>query len=144
VIVDPARRAGRWGIRRTGEETNMTQQADFKRRVRARMVKTGESYSAARMHVAAERPSPSNTPALHVTNGDSTVPGLRGTGLAEAILPWRDALHEGPVPDVPDERLRRVRAEFLAGAGAADVGLAGELRDRDRTLAAHREGAYVL
>jgi hypothetical protein len=37
--------------------------------------------------------------ALHVTNGDATVPGLRGTGIAGPILPWRDVLHEGPVSD---------------------------------------------
>jgi hypothetical protein len=47
---------------------------------------------------------------LHVTNGDAAVPGLRGMGLVEPIMPWRDALHEGPVPDVPDEELRRLRA----------------------------------
>ena len=122
----------------------MTQQADFKRRVRARMLKTGESYSAARIHVAAERPRPAGPPALHVTNGNATVPGLRGTGLAQVILTWRDALHEGPVPDVPDERLRRVRAAFLAGADASDVGLESEYLERDRTLAAQRDGEYVL
>jgi hypothetical protein len=82
--------------------------------------------------------------ALHVTNGDATVPGLRGTGLAGAILPWRDVLHEGPVPHVPDEELRRVRAAFLAGEDAADVGTAAELAERDATLAAHRDGAYAL
>ena len=34
----------------------MTKQADFKRRVRARMAKTGESYAAARSQLLAERP----------------------------------------------------------------------------------------
>jgi len=82
--------------------------------------------------------------ALHVTNGDATVPGLRATGLAETIMPWRDVLHEGPVPDVADEELRRVRTAFLAGANAADVGTAAEFAERDRTLEAHRDGEYVL
>jgi hypothetical protein len=82
--------------------------------------------------------------ALHVTNGDCTVPGLRGTGLARAIMPWRDVLHEGPVPDVPDDELRRIRAVFLAGEDADDVGTAAELAERDRTLEAHRDGKYVL
>jgi hypothetical protein len=77
-------------------------------------------------------------PALHVTNGDATVPGLQGTGLVEAVMPWRDVLHEGPVPDVPDDELRRVRAEFLGGDAEA------LLAERDRTLAAHRDGEYVL
>jgi hypothetical protein len=35
----------------------MTRQADFKRRVRARMAKTGESYAAARRHLLAEQPA---------------------------------------------------------------------------------------
>jgi hypothetical protein len=111
----------------------MTKQADLKRRVRARMAKTGESYAAARVHVLASRP----LPALHVTNGDMTVPRLRGTGLAERIMPWRDVLHEGPVPDVPDHELRRIRSAFL--------GVAGDLfAERDRLLEEHRHGDYVL
>jgi Domain of unknown function (DUF1835) len=76
---------------------------------------------------------------LHVTNGDATVPGLRGTGLAEPILVWRDVLHEGPVPDVPDDELRRIRAAFLAGEGADDIGTHEEFERRDRTLEEHDE-----
>ena len=34
----------------------MTRQADFKRRVRARMGKTGESYAAARAHLLSTHP----------------------------------------------------------------------------------------
>ena len=70
--------------------------------------------------------------------------GLRGTGLAHEILPWRDVLHEGPVPDVPDDELRRVRAAFLSGEDAADVGTVAEFESRDRELEAHRDGEYVL
>ena len=102
----------------------MTKQADLKRRVRTRMAKTGESYASARTHVLAARPEPKRAAgrgALHLTNGDATVPGLRGTGLADTILPWRDVLHEGPVPDVPDEVLRRIRTAFLAGEGSESV-----------------------
>jgi hypothetical protein len=82
--------------------------------------------------------------ALHLTNGDSTVPGILGTGLAETVLPWRDVLHEGPVPDVPDAELRRIRARFLTGEVAGEIGTLRELERRDRTLAEHREGEYVL
>jgi len=120
----------------------MTRQADFKRRVRERMAKTGESYATARVHVLADRPQAAA--ALHVTNGDATVPGLLGTGLTETILPWRDILHEGPVPDVPAAELRRIRAAFLARAYAEDVGTEAELAARDRTLAAGRGSEYVL
>ena len=111
----------------------MTKQADFKARVRARMARTGESYATARAQLLATRP----LPALHVTNGDSTVLGLRGTGLAERVMPWRDVLHEGPVPDVPDAELRRIRCAFLG----VDADL---FADRDRLLAEHRHGEYVL
>ena len=111
----------------------MTKQADFKARVRARMARTGESYATARAHLLATRP----LPALHVTNGDATVPGLRGTGLAERIMPWRDGLHEGPVPDVPDAELRAIRAGYLDVSPAV-------IEERDRTLEEHRHGEYVL
>jgi Domain of unknown function (DUF1835) len=122
----------------------MTKQADLKRRVRARMAKTGESYAVARVHVLADRPGEAPADALHVTNGDATVPGLRGAGLAGTILPWRDVLHEGPVPDVPDDELRRIRAAFLDHWNAADIGTETEFAERDRTLERHRAGEYVL
>jgi hypothetical protein len=121
----------------------MTKHADLKRRVRARMSKTGESYAAARAQVVAERAT-GDTRTLHVTNGDATVPGLRGTGIAGTILTWRDALHEGPVPDVPDAELRAVRTRFLAGEDAADLGTEAEFAQRDGTLAEHRDSDYVL
>jgi len=120
----------------------MTKHPELKRRIRDRMAKTGESYTAARAHVVGERPPAAAT--LHLTNGDATVPGILGTGLAETVVPWRDVLHEGPVPDVPDAELRRIRARFLAGEHASDIGTEQELEQRDRTLAAHRAGAYVL
>lgn len=41
----------------------MTQQKDLKRRIRERMEKTGESYTAARAHVLGERPTEVTPPA---------------------------------------------------------------------------------
>ncbi len=99
----------------------MTRNADFKRRVRERMARTGESYGAARAQLLPRART------LHVTNGDSTVATL---GLD--ALPWRDALHEGPV--VKDGRARR--AEFL-GVDEA------ELERRDRRLDDH-DGDFLL
>jgi len=120
----------------------MTSNADFKRRVRARMAKTGESYATARARLLAGRPQAA---ALHVTNGDSAAGILRQTGLAGRILPWRDVLHDGPVPAVGDRELRRVRADFLAGEDPADRDeLLRWLEQRDRTLAEGRDGEYVL
>jgi Domain of unknown function (DUF1835) len=101
------------------------------------MTKTGASYTAARAQ-------PLVADALHVTNGDSAAGSLRKLGLAP-VLAWRDALHDGPVPDVPDDELRAVRAEFLTGPDADAVRDAQAiLVERDATLDAQRDGAYVL
>ena len=121
----------------------MTKQADFKRRVRARMAKTGESYAAARHQLLADQPVDPMAEALHVSNGDST--DLPGTGLARRVVYWRDSLHEGPVPAVGPEELRRIRADFLARSGADDRAEgAAMFAERDRTLEAAGDGEYVL
>lgn len=129
----------------------MTKQADLKRRVRTRMAKTGESYATARSQILAERPDTAAavhvdgwmTEALHVSNGDAT--DLPGTGLAERVLYWRDVLHEGPVPAVGPEELRRIRANFLLQADCDDRAEGtGMFAERDRVLAANRDGEYVL
>jgi hypothetical protein len=83
---------------------------------------------------------------LHVTNGDITADLLRRAGLAGDALVWADVLHEGPVPEGLDAgELRRARAGFLAAADGID---ADEVRrrfeDRDRDLAAGRNGRYLL
>jgi hypothetical protein len=127
----------------------MTKKADFKQRVHARMAETGESYTTARTHVLAEQPGPpvpadrAMLSALHVSNGDST--DVRGTGLASRVLYWRDTLHEGPVPAVGPEELRRIRAAFLVETGVDDRAEGSDMfAERDRTLAANRDGEYVL
>jgi hypothetical protein len=85
-------------------------------------------------------------PCLHVTNGDVVVDLLRRAGLAGQALAWADVLHEGPVPDgLDDDGLRRVRAEFLAGADGVDpVPVRRRFEERDRALAANRDGRYEL
>ena len=120
----------------------MTRQADFKRRVRERMARTGESYTAARRQLLAR----SGPGVLHVTNGDSTAESLLQTTLVERVVVWRDVLHEGPVPDVGDAELRAVRARFLAEAHReARVGPEDrDLEQRDAALAAGRDGEYLL
>src|SRR4051794_32397707 len=70
---------------------------------------------------------------LHVTNGESAANTLRETG--RSVLAWDDALHEGPVPDVPPAELRRLRARFLADAGWGTVpAIRAELDRRDELV----------
>jgi hypothetical protein len=129
----------------------MTKQAGFKRHVRARMAKTGESYATARRQLLADRlRRPAEgvaleemAAALHVSNGDAT--DLPGTGLARRVLYWRDVLHEGPVPALGADQLRRLRAAFLVQANADDRGEGADMfAERDRALQANRDGEYVL
>jgi hypothetical protein len=152
MVVDRAPAASVAGGSAGGpRETTMTKQADFKRRVRARMAKTGESYATARSKLLAdEQPDTATRPAdewmaaaLHMSNGDAT--DLPGTGLARRVLYWRDVLHEGPVPAVGPEELRQIRAAFLAQEDADDRAEGASMfLDRDGTLTANRDGQYVL
>ena len=129
----------------------MTKQAGFKRRVRARMAKTGESYATARSRLRTEHPgaAPDDSPlgwmpgALHISNGDAT--DVPGTGLARRVIYWRDILHEGPVPEAAPAELRRIRAGYLTccqRAGHAEA--LHQLTERDQALEANRDGEYVL
>lgn len=129
----------------------MTRQADFKRRVRARMAKTGESYATARSRILAGHQGtvPDDSPldwmpeALHISNGDAT--DVPGTGLARRVMYWRDILHEGPVPEVPPAELRQIRVDYLTGYnGVERAGAMRQFTERDQALEAGRDGQYVL
>ncbi len=74
---------------------------------------------------------------LLVTNGDSAAERIELAGLADVILPWRDVLHEGPVPaGLPARELGEVRARFLADRGWASPNETAEsFAVRDATLA---------
>ena len=105
----------------------MTKQAGFKRRVRARMAKTGESYATARSRLLAEHPgrAPDDSPldwmpeALHISNGDAT--DVPGTGLARREMAPKPsstspARHSSPrLGTLRDDNLRRVWRLALDG-----------------------------
>lgn len=51
---------------------------------------------------------------LNITNGDSAVEIMEQAGVPGEFLPWRDVLHDGPVPDeLSLEQLSQVRAQFI-------------------------------
>src|SRR5438093_13295222 len=90
----------------------------------------GAAYLARRGGAPTARPS-----LLHITNGESAGNTLRQTTLGGAVLPWQDALHEGPVPALPRPELLRTRARFLAECGwGREQALLSSFERRDRQL----------
>jgi len=55
---------------------------------------------------------------LNITNGDCAVKIMKAAGVSGEFLPWRDVLHDGPVPEgLSLEELSEVRAQFIADQG---------------------------
>lgn len=83
---------------------------------------------------------------LFITNGDSAAGRIAASGLAGEILPWRDVLHEGPVPaGLPPEELADVRARFLAERGWSNLAEARQdFAIRDATLAGYGDHEEVV
>ena len=97
----------------------MTSNADFKRRVRERMARTGESYTAARAHLLPRR-------TLHVTNGDARSPPRRARDRRAAVA--RRAAR-GPGPAGPPRPARGRRWAPSRGVASARRGARGHRGD---------------
>jgi hypothetical protein len=83
---------------------------------------------------------------LHVTNGDSAAETLHRAGMQGEILPWRDVLHDGPVPaGLSLDELSAQRARFIAAEGWGDEAevLRG-MRERDAALAGFAQHDEVV
>lgn len=78
---------------------------------------------------------------LHVTNGDVAANRIRESGLGGEVLPWRDVLHDGPVPTgLPLQELSEVRARFIAGRGWGGYDeVRRSFAERDTLLGRHGE-----
>jgi hypothetical protein len=74
---------------------------------------------------------------LIVTNGDVAGSTLATLRPEATVLPWRDILHEGPVPESEDAAdLRRRRASYLASTfRRSEPELLAEFERRDAVLA---------
>ena len=73
---------------------------------------------------------------LHITNGDSVVGTFRQVRFPGVYLPWRDILHDGPVPQTATlNELSDIRAQALAsfGAGAYNE-IRADFAARDQAL----------
>ena len=78
---------------------------------------------------------------LHITNGDAAAALLRNFDPGSEVLPWRDVLHEGPVPSgLGLEELSEVRALFIDAVGWEEYGLAREsFAARDSVIRNHHQ-----
>ena len=55
---------------------------------------------------------------LNITNGDGAVGIMEKANIPGIFLPWRDVLHDGPVPEgLSLEELSQVRAKFIISRG---------------------------
>ncbi len=83
---------------------------------------------------------------LIITSGDDAVTRMREAGIRGEFLPWRDILHEGPVPPaLPLEELSAVRADFLAQRGwLPEEELHAAFRSRDAMIRRHGEFESVV
>ncbi len=81
---------------------------------------------------------------LIITNGDSAAELLRLAGRREAILPWRDVLHEGPITATDLAACTRVRVAYLARRFRLAVAeVEAEFAARDAVMAAQAEFADI-
>lgn len=83
---------------------------------------------------------------LHITNGDAAAENMRAAAIAGTVLPWRDVLHEGPVPcGLSLEELSDVRAKFIASLGwGSEEQVRSEFARRDAELAAFDQHEEVI
>ncbi|MGI9373785.1 MAG: DUF1835 domain-containing protein, partial [Hyphomicrobiales bacterium] len=74
---------------------------------------------------------------LVITNGDSAANVLQEAGIEAKLLPWRDVLHIGPVPQTETlDALSAIRAEFLQDE--SDDALA-QFNERDDLVTRHAD-----
>lgn len=73
---------------------------------------------------------------LNITNGGSAADIMLQAGIAGEILPWKDVLHDGPVPYESLRELSKTRADFIhrCGWGASEEEVLQDFRERDETL----------
>jgi len=118
----------------------MTRHRSFKRLVRARMEKTGQSYTAARASLlAAEEPKATEGPALPMS--DETIRSRTGRGWEE----WFDLLDEWGAAERPrGEAVRWIGGEHgIEGWGAQAVTITYERARGLRAVGEHPDGFTV-
>ena len=84
---------------------------------------------------------------LNITNGDNAVAMMKQAKITGDFLPWRDVLHEGPVPnDLSLEALSVIRAAFITDQGWGNPqDIKQHFKERDQQLKrAHEYDEVIL
>jgi hypothetical protein len=83
---------------------------------------------------------------LHITNGDVAATVIEKAAIGGEVLPWRDVLHEGPVPaGLSLEQMSEIRAQFIADCSWQTLEKArADFRARDSKLASFRKHQEVI
>ena len=83
---------------------------------------------------------------LIITNGDSAVDTLKEAGIVADFLPWRDVLHDGPVPaNLTLEELSLIRAKFISELGWGEhEDVMNNFKERDKRLATSGDYEEVI
>lgn len=73
---------------------------------------------------------------LNIINGDACIKMMKAAKIVGDFLPWRDFLHEGPVPaNLSLEELSKVRAKFIADCKFGKLKeIEKDFEVRDKTL----------
>lgn len=118
----------------------MTMQKSFKRLVRARMQKTGQSYTAARAALlAADEPKATDGPALAVS--DAVIRERTGRGWEE----WFDLLDDWGAAQRPAKKTRRwlVEEHGVESWGSQAVAIGFERARGLRAIGEHADGFTI-
>ncbi len=83
---------------------------------------------------------------LNITNGDCAVDIMKESGINGTFLPWRDVLHEGPVPtSLSLEALSEVRAQYIFNRGwISSSEVASCFKDRDKVITSFSDYDQVI
>lgn len=83
---------------------------------------------------------------LILTNGDSAVMGIQQAGIDGELIPWCDALHDGPVPgglSLPE--LSAIRATYVSDSGWGSCEeIEASFQSRDERLRHYHEYEEVI
>ena len=121
----------------------MTRHRSFKRLVRARMVKTGESYTAARATLLAAAHEPDAGPGPALAASDDVIRQRTGRGWEE----WFELIDEAGLADRPHREIARWVAELQGVVplawGAQAVTVSYERARGGRAVGQHPDGFAI-